>query len=80
MKNEELAAALRRMKVETGSLVCLGCGKEHDCSTHGCAILREASERLQDIADETADLRVCNPDDTFSRDLVIQLLEGEGDN
>lgn len=41
MRDEDLLAALRRLKVETGSLVCLGCGREHDCGIHGCAILRE---------------------------------------
>lgn len=38
----ELITALERLKVETGSLACLGCGYEHSCSTHGCAIIREA--------------------------------------
>lgn len=46
MTNNELLAALRRLKVETGSLACLGCGHEHSCGIHGCAILREAAERL----------------------------------
>lgn len=36
--NSELLKALKRLKVETGSLVCLGCGHEHNCSVHGCAI------------------------------------------
>lgn len=36
MKNEEILTALRRLKVETGSLVCMGCGREHDCGIHGC--------------------------------------------
>lgn len=49
MTNAELAAALRRIAPETGSLACLGCGYEHDCGIHGCALLREAAERLQDI-------------------------------
>ncbi len=44
---EVLLAALRRMQVETGSLVCLGCGYEHNCSIHGCAILREAVKALE---------------------------------
>lgn len=39
--------ALRRLKVQTGSLACLGCGHEHNCSTHGCAILRNAVEHLE---------------------------------
>ena len=41
MSDRELIAALRRLKVETGSLVCLGCGYEHNCGIHGCAILRK---------------------------------------
>lgn len=41
MRDEDLLAALRRLKVQTGSLVCLGCGREHNCGIHGCAILRE---------------------------------------
>lgn len=47
MTYPELAEALRQLKVETGSLACVGCGHEHNCSTHGCAILREAEERLK---------------------------------
>lgn len=42
MCDEDLLAALRRLKVQTGSLACLGCGREHNCGIHGCAILREA--------------------------------------
>lgn len=30
MKTEELITALRGLKVETGSLACLGCGYEHN--------------------------------------------------
>ena len=42
MTRTELLGALRRLKVETGSLACLGCGHERNCGIHGCAILREA--------------------------------------
>lgn len=41
MSDNDLIAALRRLKVQTGSLACLGCGREHNCGIHGCAILRE---------------------------------------
>ena len=41
MSDRELLAALRRLKVQTGSIACLGCGREHNCGIHGCAILRE---------------------------------------
>lgn len=50
MRDENLLAALRRLKVETGSLVCLGCGYEHNCSVHGCHIMQIAAERLEQLA------------------------------
>lgn len=43
MTDKELIASLKRLKVQTGSLVCLGCGREHNCGIHGCAILRGPS-------------------------------------
>ena len=46
MTNEELIQALDRLKVQTGSLACLGCGYEHNCTTKGCRVLREAEEQL----------------------------------
>ena len=53
MSDRELIAALRRLKVETGSLVCLGCGSEHNCGVHGCAILRKTIAWLeQTLAEE----------------------------
>lgn len=48
METSELVKALNRLKVETGSLVCLGCGHEHNCGVHGCAVLREAIRALED--------------------------------
>ena len=50
MTNAELAAALRRIAPKAVSLVvCFGCGHEHNCGIHGCALLLEAAERLRDI-------------------------------
>ena len=46
MNREDLIQHLRRNMVETGSLVCLGCGRENSCSTRGCRILREAADQL----------------------------------
>ena len=54
MKNEEILTALRRLKVETGSLVCMGCGREHDCGIHGCQIVREAAELIEKLTDRCA--------------------------
>lgn len=50
MSRDELLQALRRMATETGSLACLGCGHEHGCSTHGCAIIRAAIEEIEELA------------------------------
>lgn len=49
MTINELITALQRLKVETGSIACLGCGHEHNCDIHGCAIIREAAEKLGDF-------------------------------
>lgn len=49
MSDRELIAALRRLKVENGSIACLGCGYEHNCSAHGCRIMRVAAERLEQL-------------------------------
>ena len=54
MKTTDLLTALRRMRVETGSLVCLGCGHEHNCGVYGCALLREAEKQLYAL-DHAAD-------------------------
>lgn len=47
MNLTELIKALKRLKVETGSLACMGCGHEHNCDIHGCAIIRAALEALE---------------------------------
>ena len=57
MTTEELLKALARLRVETGSLACLGCGHEHNCSTHGCQILREAAAQLEHFTAENRALR-----------------------
>ena len=49
MTDRELIASLRRLKVETGSIACLGCGCEHNCSVRGCRIMRVAAERLAQL-------------------------------
>lgn len=47
MDRVELIKALEWLKVETGSIACLGCGHEHNCDIHGCAIIRAAAEELR---------------------------------
>lgn len=47
MNRAELLKALKRLKVQTRSLACLGCGYKYSCSTKGCAIIRAAVEELK---------------------------------
>lgn len=44
-----LITALQRLEAESGSIVCLDCGYEHNCDILGCAIIREATEKLDDF-------------------------------
>ena len=68
MDVNEIIAALRRMKVNTGSLVCLGCGHEHNCGVRGCAILREAADALE---------RMNDFDQTKSRKMMEKLQKAQ---
>ena len=56
MTSEEIVKALKRLRVDTGSLACLGCGREHNCGTHGCAILRAAADLIERLTAENAEL------------------------
>ena len=49
VSDKDLIQALRGAAVETGSLLCLGCGYEHNCGIRGCAIIRAAAERLEEL-------------------------------
>lgn len=55
MERKKLLAALKQLKVNTGSLACMGCGYEHNCGVHGCAILREAVRQLEQQSREEDD-------------------------
>jgi len=54
---DELIRQLSRMKVQTGSLVCLGCGLEHNCGIHGCAVLRRAVSAVRELDERRERLR-----------------------
>ena len=56
MRDRDIVSALKRLKVETGSVVCLGCGYEHNCSTKGCRILREAADVIEELSRENESL------------------------
>ena len=71
MTNKDLIQALRALCVETGSLACLGCGYEHDCGIHGCAIIQAAADRLaayEDTGQEPEDIKK-----VFNEDAVVKL-------
>lgn len=59
MRRDELIRALRRLRVETGSLACLGCGHEHSCGVHGCAIINGAIEALVGTSVSQPDANRC---------------------
>lgn len=46
MEYKDLIDQLRRIAVETGGIICLGCGYEHNCGIHGCAVLNRAADLL----------------------------------
>lgn len=50
-KKKEIIKALQHMSVQTGSLVCLGCGYEHNCGLHGCAILKQAIDCIKELSE-----------------------------
>ena len=52
MTNEEIVKWLRSKKVETGSLLCLDCGHEHNCGIHGCAVMRAAADAMENLQTE----------------------------
>lgn len=47
MNSTELIKRLKQLKIQTGSIACLGCGYEHDCSIRGCRIIREAISAIE---------------------------------
>lgn len=42
---------LHRLAIERRPEACLGCGLEHNCSVHGCAVIRKALRLLGGEAD-----------------------------
>lgn len=57
MRDQELVSSIRRLKVETGSLACMGCGHEHNCGVSGCAVMREAADRIANQSTNIAALQ-----------------------
>lgn len=57
MRDQELISAIRRLKVETGSLACMGCGHEHNCGVSGCAVMQKAADRIANQSTHIAALQ-----------------------
>ena len=55
-RRASVAKTLRGLKVNTGSLACLGCGHEQNCSTKGCNIIRAAIDLLDVSKDAPEDV------------------------
>lgn len=54
MNREQVIKNLRRLKVQTGSLACIGCECEDGCSINGCAIIGDAIRLLSVSSLETS--------------------------
>lgn len=57
MTPDEVLCALDALAVQTGNLACLGCGHEHNCGIHGCAIIREAGKIIRWLSTDNTALR-----------------------
>ena len=81
MRDQELVSAIRRLKVETGSLACMGCGHEHNCGVSGCAVMQEAADRIANqsthiaaLQQEIEKLRGQNRQLMLERNYVISII------
>ena len=81
MRDQELVSAIRRLKVETGSLACMGCGHARNCGVSGCAVMREAADRIANqrthiaaLQQEIEKLRGQNRQLMLERNYVISII------
>ena len=78
MTNEEIVKWLRSKKVETGSLLCLGCGHEHNCGIHGCAVMLAAADAMENLQTENAALhQIAEKQAVMNVTLTNKVLEME---
>lgn len=67
----EFERQLRTLAIERRPEACLGCGFEHGCSVHGCAVIHAAAERL--AAYEETRLEPEDMKKAFNEDAVLKL-------
>lgn len=48
MTDKQLSDQLRKLKINTKSIACLGCEYENGCSTKGCRLIGIAANRLEE--------------------------------
>ena len=78
MNYEEIVKWLRSKKVETGSLLCLGCCYEHNCGIHGCAVMRAAADAMENLQTENAALhQIAEKQAVMNVTLTNKVLEME---
>lgn len=67
----EFERQLRTLAIERRPEACLGCGFEHGCSVHGCAVIHAAAERL--AACEETGLEPEDMKKAFNEDATLKL-------
>ena len=67
----EFERQLRTLAIERRPEACLGCGFEHGCSVHGCAVIHAAAERL--AAYEETRLEPEDMKKAFNEDTTLKL-------
>ena len=78
MNYDEIVKWLRSKKVETGSLLCLGCGYAHHCGIHGCAVMRAAADAMENLQTENASLhQIAEKQAVMNVTLTNKVLEME---
>ena len=78
MNYEDIVKWLRSKKVETGSLLCLGCGYEHNCGISGCAVMRAAADAMENLQTENAALhQIAENQADMNVTLIKKVLEME---
>lgn len=77
MTNEEIVKWLRSNEVETGILLCFGCGYEHHCSVHGCAVMRAAADAMENLQTENAAPRRTIDNLTSAQAVVLKEFEAK---
>lgn len=69
---EQVISDLKRISVQDAHR-CLGCGREHNCSLHGCAIIRDAVDLIQSLSARSAAKRTT----IMPNDIVLHVPSGE---